>query len=356
MADIIKKPLITILFFMLLQPVVLLADSPAILRVGFAIQEPFTIEKEGKYTGLSIDLWKQIADSLNYKYELRKYEEKEMLDLLKNGDLDVAISPLTVTPSRIKEFHFTQPYYITNLAFASTAHKGSALVEFLKDVFSVNFFKALAPLVIIVFMFGAVVWVLERKRNRQQFRKGSKGLIDGVWWSATTMTTVGYGDKAPITIGGRILGVIWMFTAVIVISSLTASIASSLTISKLKADVKSFDDLRNVKTGSVSGSGTADLLKQYDIDFKSFNNVGDGLQDLENDEITAFVYDETNLKYNMGEKHYKKDIQIVPSVYFKEYFSIAGNNPKLIRQIDIELVKVIESYDWESYLRKYDLK
>ncbi|MGO2102628.1 MAG: ion channel [Psychroflexus halocasei] len=44
------------------------------------------------------------------------------------------------------------------------------------------------------------------------------------------MTTVGYGDKSPLSLGGRIVGLIWMFMAVIILSSLTAGIASALTV------------------------------------------------------------------------------------------------------------------------------
>jgi hypothetical protein len=43
------------------------------------------------------------------------------------------------------------------------------------------------------------------------------------------MTTTGYGDKAPTTVGGRILAILWMFTALIVTAGFTAQLAASLT-------------------------------------------------------------------------------------------------------------------------------
>lgn len=42
-----------------------------------------------------------------------------------------------------------------------------------------------------------------------------KGLGQAVWWAAVTMTTVGYGDKAPKTLGGRVVAVAWMLASIV---------------------------------------------------------------------------------------------------------------------------------------------
>src|SRR5512139_2118212 len=43
---------------------------------------------------------------------------------------------------------------------------------------------------------------------------------DSVWWSIVTITTVGYGDRYPVTAGGRITAVFVMFSGVGVIGAL----------------------------------------------------------------------------------------------------------------------------------------
>jgi voltage-gated potassium channel len=59
------------------------------------------------------------------------------------------------------------------------------------------------------------------------FDSGEFGTLwDGVWWAATTMTTVGYGDLYPTTVEGRLIGILVMVVGVASMSLLTAAIAS----------------------------------------------------------------------------------------------------------------------------------
>ena len=52
--------------------------------------------------------------------------------------------------------------------------------------------------------------------------------FDAVWWSATTITTVGYGDIAPITVAGRLIGMATMFIGIGAFAVVTAKVAEFL--------------------------------------------------------------------------------------------------------------------------------
>ena len=62
-------------------------------------------------------------------------------------------------------------------------------------------------------------------------------LIDALWWSIVTLTTVGYGDIAPVTLGGRLIAIINMVVGIGLLATLSATIASLLIGQKIKENL-----------------------------------------------------------------------------------------------------------------------
>ena len=52
--------------------------------------------------------------------------------------------------------------------------------------------------------------------------------FDALWWSLSTITTVGYGDIFPITTAGRIVGGITMLVGISTFAIVTAKVAEFL--------------------------------------------------------------------------------------------------------------------------------
>lgn len=53
-------------------------------------------------------------------------------------------------------------------------------------------------------------------------------VYDGLWWAVVTLTTVGYGDIQPVTVGGRLLATVAMFAGIGVIGSACGIMADAL--------------------------------------------------------------------------------------------------------------------------------
>ena len=67
------------------------------------------------------------------------------------------------------------------------------------------------------------------------------GFWGGLWWAVVTVTTVGYGDIAPQTTGGRILAVVLMLCGLGLISTLAASISAAFIGSNERSE---FEEVR----------------------------------------------------------------------------------------------------------------
>jgi voltage-gated potassium channel len=52
------------------------------------------------------------------------------------------------------------------------------------------------------------------------------GFGDSVWWAFVTTTTTGYGDLFPVTVAGRVIGVLTMFAGIIGIGVIVGRIAA----------------------------------------------------------------------------------------------------------------------------------
>lgn len=61
---------------------------------------------------------------------------------------------------------------------------------------------------------------------------------DAIWWTIVTITTVGYGDKFPVTTEGRLIGVLVMVAGVGLFGTYTGYIASLFVCEQKKEDEK----------------------------------------------------------------------------------------------------------------------
>jgi len=336
-------------------------EAPDTLHIGYYESPPFVMDAKGtEPEGVSIWLWHRISEELDIPYTLTYMPLDSLLQGLADESIDMSLNPLTITSERSSLFDFSPPYYISNatmLVEASTPLQRG--VQFLKSFFSLNFLRAVVALFIVIFVFGFLAWLFERRINPEEFHPGIKGVWSGIWWSAVTMTTVGYGDKSPQSTGGRVVALVWMFTAIIIISGFTASIASSLTVNQLGANRSDVSSFKEDPLATVSGSATADWLKEHFFrEVKTYNDLSACEQALAEGEVKAVAYDAPLLTY-LAESDSLTRFEVLPLKYNLQLyaFGFAENIPYELRdRISVELLTVTESTDWEILLTEYGLQ
>src|SRR5271166_6308167 len=133
------------------------------LVVGTKVAPPFAMKAEdGTWRGISIDLWRRIADQMHLRYRFQETTLKGLTDGVAEGSLDAAVAALTVTGPRHRLVDFTQPFYSTGLGIAVVPDAGITWWPIISNVFSLGFLRAVAALFAISLAVGVVLWFVER--------------------------------------------------------------------------------------------------------------------------------------------------------------------------------------------------
>lgn len=323
------------------------------LRIATKATQPFVMQDtDGDWAGLTRYLLDELSREVGFTYGLEAATLEEMLDGVAAGNFDAAASAITITSEREVQVDFTHPYFDTGLAIAVPAR--ASWTTALRSLFTPQFLSAVGTLVLLVLGVGILVWILERRANPDEFGGSAiQGVGSGFWWSAVTMTTVGYGDKAPRSFMGRVVGLVWMFTAIIVISGLTAAITSGLTVSQLESSIRSVDDLTRVRVGALRASTSATALEEHGVDRRTFATVGGGLAALAAGEIDAMVHDEPVLRYLVRTIH-GPDLQVLDVTFEPQQYGIALPPGSPLREpMNRALLEILVSQGWQTQQSRY---
>ncbi len=324
------------------------------LVVGVKHSPPFAFKRDdGTWSGLSIELWESVAKEIGRDWVYEEHALAELLVVVEKGDVDLGVAALTVTADRERRFDFGQPFHTSGLGIAVVPDPEPGLIALLFGIISGPFFEAVAALAGLLFSVGVIVWLFERRTNEQFGGSASEGLFAGFWWSAATMTTVGYGDKVPRSVGGRIVGIVWMFTSILIISSFTAAIASALTAHQLELPLDGPEDLHTVKVGTVNGSTSADWLDEHDLAWQSYDDLGDAMGALDSGALEAVVYDAPVLAW-VANNQFDDRIAVLPRTFERQDYAIAFPDESPLREsVDIQVLEQTSQPWWGRRLREY---
>ena len=325
------------------------------LRVAVKVAEPFVIETEEGFAGISIELWRRVAERQGLAYTLEAMPMDDLLAGVASGEYAAGVAAITLTADREARMDFTHPYFGEGLAIAvPDTREGLSVVSMLRKLISPGFVTAVAALAVVLLGVGLLVWIAERRANPDQFGGNPvKGLGNGFWFSAVTMTTVGYGDKAPVSPLGRLLALVWMFASIIIISFFTGAIASAFTTSQLEGRVAGPGDLPRARTGVVTGSAGAESLRDRGVRATRFDSVPEGLAALAAGEIDAFVHDEPILRYHLEREH-RDELHVLEATFEPQPYAIALPPESPLREaINRGLLETITADDWNEVVEGF---
>ncbi|RKW33466.1 MAG: ion transporter, partial [Lachnospiraceae bacterium] len=126
--------------------------------------------------------------------------------------------------------------------------------------------------IIVVLMLASSLCIYGAEHDAQP--EAFKNAFSGIWWSLSTIFTVGYGDIYPITAAGKIMGVMITFLGVGSVAIPTGIISAGFVENYTEMQRNRLNEAKNKTTGSITiekksediGKLISELEKKYGVD------------------------------------------------------------------------------------------
>jgi len=320
------------------------------LQVAIFERPPYSFkDKDGAWSGLSIELWEEIAGHLGLSYDFVEVPLTDVYQKLHSGVLDLCPC-VTISAERADQVEFTEPYLFSHGAVITP--KQSLLESFAifhSMIWSKEVLLILSLMLAGMALFSFLLMLAERKHEHGHFSGPTvKGFGSALWFSAVTMTTVGYGDKTPLSLSGRIITFFWMLVGVLLIALFTGTVASSITTAQIQNGITRLDDLSRFHLGCLAGSKMDLLLKSRGIPAIRYPTPDAGLIGFQSHQINAYAGDSVSLDYLMTHQAPGKfKLSIIPDSAMIYAFATKPQLPEL-SDINRNLLQITLAPDWRA--------
>ncbi|MBK8010272.1 MAG: transporter substrate-binding domain-containing protein [Deltaproteobacteria bacterium] len=320
--------------------------SDEALRVGVVGSSPFVITDRATPRGLSLDIWRLLAEAAGVSYDFSVFSTVDAaLAAVAAGRLDVVVGPISITSARCREVHFLQPYFQSSLSILASTRR-QVIWDRFAPFLNRAFFAGTGMLILILAGVGTLVWLAERKKNEGQFPNAvGKGVGAGTWFALVTMTTVGYGDKVPVTTLGRVISGVWMIISLLTVSSLTGAIATALTLAQLDEGLlSSADQMSGRKVAVVAGTVGVDFAHRHRARVLPVGSVDEAVARVLAGEADAVVHDRPMLLHYLQE-HPDVELQLAEASYEPQGygFAVAPLRGALQSRLNVALLEILEA-------------
>ncbi|XP_067364773.1 glutamate receptor ionotropic, kainate 4 isoform X3 [Channa argus] len=238
------------------------------------------LEGNDRYEGFCVDMLKELADILKFKYRIRLVGDglygvpgangtwSGMVGELISRKADLAVAGLTITAEREKVIDFSKPYMTLGISIMYRVHLGRrpGYFSFL-DPFSpgVWLFMLLAYLAVSCVLFLVARLTPYEWYNPHPCLKGRCNLLinqyslgNSFWFPVGGFMQQG-STIAPRALSTRCVSGVWWAFTLIIISSYTANLAAFLTVQRMEVPIESVDDLADqtaIEYGTMHGGST----------------------------------------------------------------------------------------------------
>ena len=332
-----------------------LIDTNRVLKVAITERIPYSTKNElGEWHGIGVDLWVEVAKKLGIKFQYEECLQSEMHDKLKNHEIDMMLVT-GQSADFLKTEVFTQPYVYSH-GSAVIAHLSilSSIENIINHLVQSGMFLIVLSMFLTMFVISLILVYFEGRHGQGHF-EGSwlKRFASALWFTAVTMTSVGYGDSAKLSFVGRTITFLWMMLGILFIALFTGSVVSSLTTAELNSSLVRLEDLSHYRCDDFAGSKMEKVLTAKGIPARKYPTLMEGFGALQRGQISAFAVDAisaTTIVNNEYPGQFK--ICIMPTIQLLYSFAFRKDDP-LFDPVNDEVIRVTLNPDWRGRMEHW---
>ena len=326
------------------------------LKVGVFELPPYAMRlNQDDWSGIAVTLFREAAAKMGVDHDFVEYPDvASAVRAVAEGECDVLAVGLDPTPERESEFDFSHAFEQSGTSVAVQLDHSPSLLRVAGQILDSKLLSVLGWVIGCMVAVAVLMTLIERRRTQSHFA-GSwlKSLGESLWWSITTMSTVGYGDRVPVSWRGKLLGGVWMLVAFALMSILAGVIASDLTVSRFQPTISSVKQLPKVRVAAVKDSAALMDGAAQGLKMRAMPGLPESLEALQRREVDAVLGDTAALRYLVRE-NYALDMVVLPDPIVVEY-ACFPLSPRLPREVhdafNYWVLRIIESASWQSYRR-----
>uniref|UniRef100_A0A7N8Y5Y6 Glutamate receptor n=1 Tax=Mastacembelus armatus TaxID=205130 RepID=A0A7N8Y5Y6_9TELE len=251
-------------------------------------------EGNDQYEGYCVDLASEIAKHIGIKYKISivpdgKYGARDpetkiwngMVGELVYGKAEIAVAPLTITLVREEVIDFSKPFMSLGISIMIKKPQKSkpGVFSFLDplayEIWMCIVFAYIGVSVVLflVSRFSPYEWHAEEpeegatEQGPTDQPPNEFGIFNSLWFSLGAFMQQGC-DISPRSLSGRIVGGVWWFFTLIIISSYTANLAAFLTVERMVSPIESAEDLAKqteIAYGTLDSGSTKEFFRRSKI-------------------------------------------------------------------------------------------
>lgn len=323
------------------------------LLVGVMDGPPWSMkDDDGHWTGITVDLWREIAQILDVDYEFKEYDMEALQSAVEKGAVDLSAAGLAITTERENRFDFSAPYFIMSQSVAVNSDQQPSLIQVITSTLTTSDTLKCLFLISIVTLTGALIlWFSERKGNSEYYKgRGFKSFGRAIYWSI--MVLANREPATPNTNFARIFEVVWVLVGILLIALFTASAASLFTTRQLQSIVNSSEDLHRARVGTVQGCAAQKLLDHREIKYIAYDTPPQLIQALTDHRIDAAVMAGATSSYYAKLLHNK--IMVLRFSLRQDFAALAlPTGSPLRKPINRAILEILDTNRWKKITADY---